>query len=149
MELHDLTINVEASLTKYFKGYAFGIPVVFGQQQLEKDQKTKDRIEFLFIGPDYSRKGSQFERYGIIEVQGMAYTTMHQTDIYYHTRIKARLVQSMNANIPLKKIGESTMDRTLIGYLRPLPTEMIRVNPVSVHEPNASIVTVVYNIDLC
>lgn len=149
--LEYLTIFVTASITKYLKGNEFGVPLVFKQQYLERDASTSDLIEVLIDGPDFSRKGSKNEQYGTVIVRLYVKTSYKPSDVYYHTRLKAKAIQILNTEIPLSRIGgtESIYDKVIIGFLRPLPTERLVLTPVSVEEPDGSIVEAVFGIHLC
>lgn len=151
INLENLTIYVIASLTNYLKGVGFGIPVIFDQQMLEKNPNTPDNLEVLFDGPNFNRKGSSNETYGTVGVRILVKTTMKPTDVYYHTRIKGRVVEALDKNIQLKRIGGSgsDFDKMIIGLLRPLKTDIMTVTPISIVEPDGSIVERVFSVDLC
>jgi len=147
----DISIWAAASLTKYLKGYPFGLPLIFKQQAREKDAPTKDYIEVIFDGPNFRNVGTKNEQIGTIGVQVMVMTTYTPTDIYYHTRIKARAIEALSNTVRLQRIGgeEAKFDKVIVGLLKPVPTTTIMVTPVATEEPDASLVEALFSIELC
>lgn len=145
----DLTIWSLASLTKYFKGYNFGVPVKIIGQAPEKDDPKAHELRIIFDGPDFSRQGTKNERYGVIHVKVFVNTTYVPTDIYYHIRLKAKVAEAMMQEVPLQRLGAETYDKAMVGILRPLPTESLTITTVSVEEPDASLVDGTFCIELC
>lgn len=145
----DLTIWAIASLTKYFKTQEFGLPVSFKQQAPEQDDPNANNIQIMLEGPDFSRAGTKNERYGVVHVRVFINTQYVPTDIYFHTRLKAKVISSMQQEIPLQRIGAESYDKMLVGVLRPIPSQSVTVTAVSVEEPDGSLVEGTFCIELC
>lgn len=145
----DLTIWTIASISKYFKSREFGVPVILGQQAKEKDAPTPSNLQIIVDGPDFNRKGTKNERYGVVHVRIFVNTTYVPTDIYHHTRLKAKAAEAMQHEIPLLRIGSPTYDKMIVGFLRPLPTESIMITVTSIEEPDASLVEGSFCLELC
>lgn len=145
----ELTLWSLASLTAYFKSREFGVPVEIAQQAPEKDATAPHKLQIIFDGPDFSRKGTRNERYGLIHVRVFVNTTYVPTDIYYHTRLKAKVAQAMQQEVPLKRIGAATYDKMIVGKLRPVKTESVKITATSVEEPDGSVVEGTYCLEIC
>lgn len=145
----ELTLWTLASLTQYFKGKDLGVPVEFAQQAPEKDDPKPNKIQIVFDGPDWSRKGTKNERYGVVHVRLFINTTYVPTDIYHHIRLKAKIADAVQQEIRLKRTGTAEYDQMIVGVIRPIPTESVKITTVSVEEPDGSIVDVTYCIHLC
>lgn len=145
----ELTIWSLASLTAYFKSREFGVPVKFAQQAPEQDDPKPNELQIVFNGPDFSRKGTRNETYGVIHVRVFVNTTYVPTDIYHHIRLKAKVAEAMTQEILLKRVGSATYDKMIVGKLRPIPTESLKITTVSVEEPDGSLVEGTFCIEVC
>lgn len=145
----ELTLWSLASLTAYFKSREFGAPVEIAQQAPEKEDPKPNVVQIVFDGPDFSRKGTKNERYGVVHVRVFVNTTYVPTDIYHHIRLKAKVAEAMSQEVPLKRIGAATYDKMVVGKLRPIPTESLKITTVSVEEPDGSLVEGTYCIEVC
>lgn len=145
----DLTIWVTASLTKALKGYPFGVPVIIKTQALEKNEPTPSWLEVIIDGPEFKRDGTKNERYGIVHVDIMVHTTYVPTDIYNHLRLRAKVIEFLEAVLPLIKVGAISYNGARVGSLVPLKTDSIKVTTVSTGEPDAALINATYCIDLC
>lgn len=145
----ELTLWSLASLTQYLKSRDFGVPVEFAQQAPEKDDPKAHKLFVVFDGPDFSRAGTKNERYGVVHVRVFVNTTYVPTDVYYHIRLKAKVAEAMSQEVPLKRIGAATYDKMVVGKLRPIPTEALKITTVSVEEPDGSLLEGTYCIEVC
>lgn len=151
IDLEKLVIFTTASVRKYLSANSMGVPVTFLQQGDEKDKPVQDEVQIL-IGLDFPQRGSAGEVYGIVNIQAVVKTRIVPTDVYYHTRVKARVIGILDKAIPLLRIGgEDTRvyDKTQWGFLRRLPSETLRVTPTSIDVPDASLVEAFYEIQTC
>lgn len=150
MTLEDLTIFTIASIRKYVSQAPLGVPVVWLQQAFEKDEARQDEIQIV-TSLEFPDRGAKNEIYGIVNLQALVKTKVIATDIYYHTRVKARLVDVLHKTIPLKKLGGSgsVFDKSQWGILRKIPSESIKITPTSIDVPDASLVEVFYEIQPC
>lgn len=144
-----LTLWTLASLTQYFKSKDFGVPVEFAQMAPEKDDPKPNKIQIVFDGPDWSRKGTKNERIGVVHVRLFVNTTYVPTDIYHHYRLKAKAAGAMQIEIALKRTGTAEYDGMIVGVIRPIPTESVKITTISVEEPDGSIVDGTYCVHLC
>lgn len=145
----ELTIWAHATLTAYFKKQEFGLPVVMKTQAAEKDTPNAENVQILIDGPDFSRRGTRNERMAIVFVKIFVNTAYKPTDIYHHVRVKARVVEAVSKEIPLKRFATENFDGMIVGKLRPVPTESITVTTVSVDEPDGSLVEATYCLEIC
>jgi hypothetical protein len=145
----ELTIWSHATLTAYLKKQELGLPVVMKTQAVEKDTANAENVQVLIDGPDFSRRGTRNERLAVVFVKIYVNTAYKPSDIYHHLRVKARVVQAVSQDIPLKRFATANFDGMIVGKLRPVPTESITVTTVSVDEPDASLVEVAYCIEIC
>lgn len=151
IETEHLVIFTVASIRKYLSANTVGVPVTFLQQGDEKDKPVQDEVQVL-TSIELPRTGSRIEQDGIVNLQCLVKTKIVPTDVYYHTRVKARLTGILDKVIPLYKIGgEDTRvyDKTQWGFLRRIPSDTIRITPTSIDVPDASLVEVFYEIQLC
>jgi hypothetical protein len=148
-KVEDVTVWIIASINKYLYGYPFGVPVVVNQQARERDNTKKDWLEVNLIGPNFSEYGTKNELLGQMSIEVFINTTYVPTDIYHHLRLKAKVADALVQNIPILRLGTPQADKAIVGYLCPIKTELLTVTPVSVEEPDGSIATKTYSIDLC
>jgi hypothetical protein len=150
MTIEDLTIYTIASIRKYVSAAPIGVPVIWHQQAFEKDELRQDEVQIL-TSLTFPDRGSKTEIYGIVNLQALIKTKVVPTDVYYHTRLKARLLDVLYKVMPLYKVGgtEPKYDKSQWGILRKIPSESITVTPTSIDVPDASVVEVFYEIQPC
>ena len=145
-------IFTEASIRKYLAAAGLGVPLVFFQQGDKSDTAGEDEIQIL-MSTSFPPRGTKNEIYAIVDLKALVRTKLIQSDIYRHVRLKARLVELLDKTIPLLKIGSDEKpeiyDKTQWGILRKIPSETIKVTPTSVDVPDASMVEVFYEVQLC
>lgn len=151
IDTEHLVIFITASIRKYLSANSVGVPITFLQQGDEKDKAVQDEVQVI-TSIDLPKIGSRVETYAFVNLQCVVKTKIVPTDVYYHTRVKARLLGILDKSIPLLKIGgEGTLvyDKTQWGYLRRIPSETLRVTPTSIDVPDASLVEAFYEIQTC
>lgn len=150
MTLEDILVFTEASIRKYFSQAPLGVPVVWLQEAFERDEERQDEVQIL-TRLEFPPRGGKNEIYGIVNIQAMVKTKVVATDIYHHTRTKARLLDVMDKPIPLKKLGgeDAKFDKSQWGILRKIPTASFTVTPTSIDVPDASVVEAFYEIQPC
>ena len=146
----DVTIWIEASIRKYFQSAGLGLPVTFLQQGEEKEPDTsKGKINILTTGPNFINQGSRGEIYALVMVECFIETPFIDSDVFYHQRIKARVLECMQKPIPVKRVGHTSYDKSEYGFLKQVPTESIDIFPVSVKNPVSTSVVQSYKLELC
>jgi hypothetical protein len=145
----ELTIWTHATLSAFLRKQDFGLPVVMKTQAEEKDTPNAENVQVLIDGPDFSRRGTRNERLATVFVKLYVNTAYKPTDVYHHVRVKARIIEAVSQDIPLKRFATQNFDGMIVGKLRPLPTESITVTTVSVDEPDGSLVEVAYCLEIC
>ena len=150
MNLEQLTIYTTASIRKFLSQAGFGVPVTFLQQGDEKDVPQQDEVQILTT-LSFPPRGTKNEVYGIVNIQAVVKTKIVPSDVYYHTRVKARAVDILSKPIPLLRVGGETAeyDKSRWGILRKIPSETITVTPTSIDVPDASMVETFYEIQPC
>jgi hypothetical protein len=152
MNKEHLIIWIVASIRKHLLSSDMGLPVRFIQQHVEQEPQITDTVQILINGPDFPRIGSSKETYAYVKLEALAKTKVVSTDVYYHTRVKARVADVLSRDIPVLKIGgtdATVYDKSQIGFLRPVPTESLKITPVGVDVPDASLVESVFELKLC
>lgn len=150
MTLEDITIFTIASIRKYVSQAPIGVPLVWLQQAFEQDEKRQDEVQIL-TSLQFPPRGGKGEIYGIVNVQALVKTKVVSTDVYYHTRIKARLLDVLDKTIPLLRVGGEPpkYDKSQWGILRRIPSESITITPTAIDVPDASVVEAFYEIQPC
>jgi len=146
-----MTIYTTASIRKFISASGFGVPVTFLQQGDEKDTPQQDEVQIL-IAMEFPDRGSSTELYGIVNIRALVKTKIVPTDVYYHTRVKARVIGTLDKTMPLMKLGgeDTTLfDKSQWGLLRRLQTETFRVTPTSLDVPDSSLVEAFFEIQSC
>lgn len=146
-----LTIYMTASLYKFLRAANVGVPLRFMQMGDEKDQQVQDEVQII-TDIDFIDRGGQSEFYALLHVQALVKTKIVPTDVYYHTRVKARMADVLDRIIPLMRVGGTDAvlyPKDTIGIMRRVPAEMITVTPTSVREPDGSLVQTCFEIQLC
>ena len=147
----DLVVWIEASIRKFLSGQQFGLPITYLQQAEEKEPESNGsgKINFLIYGPDFPKIGSRTEVYALVTLECFVQTRFIESDLYYHSRIKGRVVESMTQVIPVAKIGHKDYDKSSYGYLTPVPGGILNVNPVQVTNPYATTLAQSYKLEVC
>lgn len=146
--LDNLFLWVTASTRKYFDAQPFGIQKIYLQAYSENDKPARDQVEILIEGPDLKVSGTKSEQGTLIVwCKLIVKTTYCETDIYYHNRIKARVAESLNKNIPVARSGYVGCDNKVIGFLKPMET--LSLTPVNTDEPDISVIDRAYLLELC
>lgn len=155
LSIEAMTIYTLASLRKFLQASGIGVPVTFLQQGDEKDTTRQDEVQVL-TSLQFPPRGGKNELYGIVNIQALVKTKIVSTDVYYHTRVKARVADILSKPIPLLKIGGEepeqfgvVFDKSRWGVLRKIPSETITITPTSIDVPDASLVEVFYEIQPC
>lgn len=151
MSNEELIIFTEASVRKFLSEANFGVPVTFLQQGDEKNPKVQDEVQIL-TSINLVPRGTKNEVYGVVNIQALVKTKIVATDVYYHIRVKARVVDVLSRVIPLCRYGgpdTRIYDKTQWGILRKIPSESITVTPTSIDVPDASVVESFFEIHTC
>lgn len=125
------------------------MPAIFPQHASETDQKVDACVEFLVEGPNFNRIGSARENYALLKLDALVKSKIVNSDIYWHQRILGRVVDMLDKPIPIYKIGDAKFDKSYAGILRPMPSSSTPVTPTGVKEPNHTLVTQVYELEVC
>lgn len=148
LNLDDLTIFTLASMRSFYEKQDWGIPVTYLQQEELGNVNVKDEIQ-IQSQLTFPERGAKYEVYGLVFVRAFVKTRNIPSDVYYHTRAKARVTQILGETIPLLRVGGPDLTRFTghqWGILRRLPSSTIKVTPTAIDVPNASVVDVVYEI---
>lgn len=148
MTREDLILYCTASFRKYFDACGIGLPVRYMQQGPEDEDKIEDEVQVIF-GYEFPDWGSRNEMYMILNVRCLVKTKQVPTDIYYHTRLKARVVDKLSRYINVTMIGSPGLSKSQVGQLRPLPSSTLMADPAQVDNPNASVVEAVFEFQSC
>lgn len=146
-----LTIFSHASIHKFLKAAGIGVPLRFMQMGDEKDGQVQDEVQIL-IEIDFPDRGTAGETYALVWVKAFVKTKIVPSDVFYHTRVKARVADVLSRVIPLERIGGTDpliYTKARVGILRKLPSETITINAVGNDTPDASLVETCYEVQLC
>lgn len=146
-----LTIFTHASIHKFLRSAGIGVPLRFMQMGDEKDGQVQDEVQIL-INIDFPDRGGANETYALVWVKAFVKTKILPSDVFYHTRVKARVADVLNRVIPLLKIGGPdplVYTKAQVGILRRLPSETLTINAVGNDTPDASLVETCYEVQLC
>lgn len=145
-----LVVYITASFREFMDAAGIGVPLRWLQQG-QDEQPIPDEVQFL-TSIIFPRRGFANEEYALINVRAIVRTHVVETDVYYHTRVKARVAGVLQKDIPLLRIGGPDpvlYDGVQIGNLRKVPSETISVTPASIDVPDASCVDTVFELQLC
>lgn len=155
MTIEEMTIYTIASIRKCLSQAGFGVPVTFLQQGDERDTPQQDEVQIL-THISFPPRGGKTELYGIVNIKAVVKTKIVASDVYYHTRVKARVADILSKPILLTRTGGKepeqngvVFDKTKWGVLRKIPSETITITPTSIDVPDASLVDVFYEIQPC
>lgn len=148
MKVEDLTIWIDASVRKFILAAGVGIPARFTQQGDDGEAKVQDQVEFQ-VAITHNRTGSRGEIDVLVNVQAVVKTKVVPSDVYYHTRVKARVADVLDRVIPVLKIGDTKYDKSQYGFLRRVPSETLTITPTSVEVSDASVIEAFYNLQEC
>lgn len=146
-----LTIFSLASIRKYIEAAGIGVQATYMQMGDNGEATSQDEVQ-VTTSIQFPNRGSATEVYGIINVTALVKTRIVATDVYYHTRIKARVVDVLDKPIPLLRIGgtdTAVYDKSQIGILRRCPTETMTLHPAGLDVPDASVIEAFYEIQEC
>lgn len=146
-----LTIFLTASFRKYLDQAGVGVPINWLQQGNDGQEEVQDEVQVL-TSIQFPERGFKNEDYAILNAQILVKTKVVPTDIYYHTRVKARVVGLMDKVIPVLAIGGDDTriyTKEKIGILRRIPSETITVTPNGLDVPDSSIVEVFLEYQPC
>lgn len=141
-----LTIYSVASIRKYIEAAGVGIQVAYLQMGDNGEAKTQDEVQ-VTTAISFPRRGSATETYAIVNVTALVKTKIVPTDVYYHTRIKARVAEVLDKCIPVLKVGgldAVLYDKSQVGILRRCPTETMTLHPAGIDIPDASVIEAYY-----
>lgn len=151
MTKEELIIFITASFRKFLDQAGVGVPVRWLQQGEDGNPPVEDEVQVL-TSLSFPERGSKNEDYAILNVQVLVKTKVVPTDVYYHTRVKARVVSLFDKLINVYKIGGEDLriyDKTQAGILRRVPSETVTVTPTSIDVPDASIVEAFFEYQPC
>lgn len=143
-----LTIAITASIRKHFKEAPIGLPLLWEQQAFDGEAKIQDQVQFL-SQIDFPKRGSKNEAYAIVNITALVRTKDVPTDVFYHTRMKARVAAAMDQSIPVTKRGTEGWDKSSLGILRRVPTETLSLAPANVNVPDATVIEAFYEFLPC
>lgn len=147
----DMTIFTIASIRKFILAAGVGVPTVFLQQGDEREAPEQDEVQILTT-ITYPQRGTAGELYGMVNIQALVKTKIVPTDVYYHTRVKARMAGILDSTMPLYRIGGPDtirFDKSQWGILRRLPTDHMKITVSSIDVPDASVVESYFEIQTC
>jgi hypothetical protein len=148
MTREDLTLYCTASFRKYFDACGIGLPVRYLQQGPEDEEKIEDEVQVIHAF-EFPERGGRNEDYLLMHVRCLVKTKQVSTDIYYHTRLKARVADKLSRYISVLKIGSVGLSKASVGQLRPLPSTTLMIEPAEVDNPNASVVETTFEFQSC
>lgn len=149
-----LTIFQIASIRKFMEAAGVGVQVRYMQEGDNGEEKTQDEVQ-VSTAIDFVQRGSASELYSIVNITALVKTKIVPTDVYYHTRIKARVADVLSRVIPLYRIGggptpdTSVYTRERFGILRPVPSETMTLRPAGLDVPDASVIEAFYEMQEC
>lgn len=147
MKIEDLIIHCTASFRKYFDAAGVGIPIRYLQQGPDDDAKLEDEVQ-LISEFEFPPRGGRNEDYLLFTVRALVKTRQVPSDVYYHTRVKARVADILSRHVPVLLIGKPSSTTTQIGVLRPMPRDVLLLVPAAI-EPMASSVESTFEFQPC
>jgi hypothetical protein len=151
MNKEHLTIFTVASIRKFILAAGVGVPVRFMQQGDTGEANVQDEVQVL-VNLQFPDRGTKNEMYGIVNITALVKTKIVPTDVYYHTRIKARVADVLDRVIPLLRIGgedDLIYTKGQFGILRRVPTDTMTISATGEGNPDASVVEAFYEIQPC
>lgn len=151
MNKEQMVITLTASLRKYLAQAGVGVPIRWLQQGEDGQPQVEDEIQVL-SSLRFPDRGAKNEDYAILNIQVLVKTKYVPTDVYYHTRVKARVVDLLDKAIPVYMIGGEDVriyDKRQIGILRRLPSETLTITPEGIGVPNSSVVEAFFEYQAC
>lgn len=149
-----LTIFSVASIRKYMEAAGIGVQVTYMQEGDNGEVSSRDEVQ-VSTALNFIPRGSATELYGIVNITALVKTKIVPTDVYYHTRIKARVAEVLSHVIPLLRIGGGEApDLTIytkaqVGILRPVPSETLTIRPAGLDSPDSSVIEAFYEMQEC
>lgn len=146
-----LTIFSIASIRKYIESAGVGVQVTYMQMGDNGEAASKDEVQ-ITTSIEFPQRGSATETYGIVNITALVKTRIVATDVYYHTRIKARVAEILDKTIPLLRVGgtdASVYTKERVGILRRCPTDTMTLHPAGLDVPDATVIEAFYEIQEC
>lgn len=145
-----LAFNSIASIVKYFKTANIGLPIEILQttEEVEPDSHP-GRVQLLISGPDFNRDGTRGEYYADIMLQAYISSQVIPNDIYFHARIKARMIGIMEQVIPIYDMNAVGSPKPQVAIIVPMKHESIQVMPAVIQPKHASTIVRQYTLEVC
>lgn len=146
-----ITIFTIASIRKFIEAAGVGVPVLYMQMGDNGETPQEDEVQ-ITTAIQFPNRGSATELYGIVNVTALVKTKIVPTDVYYHTRIKARVADVLDRTIPILRIGGTDLlvyTKSPVGILRRCPTDTMTLHPAGLDVPDATVIEAFYEIQEC